>query len=189
MKKANDIREGNLILMDDEVYRVDGVELKGSAKAHKQVGLKLRSVPHGKFKDIAMSPEDKVEEADVIHKKAVYSYRDNDNYYFMDPQTFETHAIANTIIGKKSCFLKEEQEINVTFFQERLLEVSFPKRIKLKVTSADKGVKGGQESGPYKKARLENGLEVDVPQFMKDGDTIEVDTETFAYINRVIDSK
>jgi len=185
MRKAIDVREGNLLLIDGEIYRADEVHAKGSAKAHKMIGLKLRSIPDGKFKELTLAPEDKVEEADLVHKKATYSYKDNDNFYFLDTETYETYAIQNDFIGKKECFLKEEQQINITFYNERPLEAVFPKRIRLKVTSADKGVRGAQESSTHKKARLENGLEIDVPQFVEENDIVEIDTETFKYIDRI----
>ena len=59
----------------------------------------------------------------------------------------------------------------------------------MKVVSVDKGVKGMQESSVHKKARLENGLETDVPQFISENDVVEVDTETFKYIDRIQDKK
>lgn len=185
MRKALEVREGNLLLIDNEIYRVEEVAQKGSAKAHKQIGLKLRSIPEGKFKELTLAPEDKVDEAELIRKKALYSYKDEDFFYFIDAETYDSYSIAKELIGRKECFLKENQEIQIDFFDERPLRVVFPLRIRLNVVSADKGVHGASESSTYKKARLENGLEIDVPQFVEENDVVEVDTESMKYIDRI----
>ena len=179
------MREGNILLIDNEIYRVEELDHKGAAKAHKMVGLKLRSLRQGKFKELTLAPEDKVEDTDLVHKKAVYSYKDSDYFYFLDTETYEAYPIKQEFVGKRECFLKENQEISITFYNEQPIEAVFPKRIRLKITSADKGVRGAQESSTYKKARLENGLEIDVPQFIEENDIIEIDTLTFKYIDRI----
>ena len=185
MRKAIEVREGNLLLINNEIYKVDEVKAKGSAKAHKMIELKLRSIPEGKFKEMTLAPEDKVDEAELVRKKATYSYTDNDCFYFLDSDTYETYSIKKEFVNRRDCFLKENQEIHITFYNEQPIEVIFPKRIRLKVASADKGVRGAQESSTHKKARLENGLEIDVPQFVSENDIVEVDTETFKYIDRI----
>ncbi|MDD5439959.1 MAG: hypothetical protein PHS37_07220 [Candidatus Omnitrophica bacterium] len=178
------MREGNLILINNEIFKVEEIDLKGSAKAHKTVSLKLRSIPEGKFKEITLNHEDKVDEAVVVHRKAAYSYSDGDSHYFADPETFEQYPLRKELVGGKEIFLKEELDIHIVFYQDAPIEAVFPKRVRLKVANADKGVHGGGET-TFKKARLENGMEIDVPQFVVENDIVEVDTDTGHYVDRV----
>jgi len=185
MKRAIEVRTGNLLLLEGEIYKVDEIETKGSAKAHKMINLRLRSIPENKYKEMTFNPEDKLEEAELTRKKALYSYKDSTYFYFLDAETFENYPVKKEFLDKKECFLKENQEIDITFHDGNPIEVVFPKRFKLKVTSVDKGIKGSQDSTVYKKARLENGLEINVPHFISENDIVEIDVDTFEYIDRV----
>ncbi len=184
MKKAGDVKKGNLLLYEGSIFKVEDLGLKGAAKTHKMVNLRMKSIPEGKFKEVTINPEDKLEEAELARKKAAYSYRDEDFFYFLDAETFENYRVPKEFIGEKECFLKENEPLDMSFYEGVPVEVSFPLRIPLKVTSVDKGIKTG-ESTVSKKARLENGLEIDVPQFIKENDMVEVDSGTFKYIDRL----
>ena len=188
MKQASEIKKGNLISFEGNIYKVDEVETKGSAKAHKTFNLKMRSIPEGKYLEHTFNPEDKIEEADVVHKKALYSYRDDAGFHFLDEETYENYEIAAELIGDKEVFLKENEKYTVSLHENTPLEVIFPERIRLKVTSSPPGIKQ-HESTTTKKVTLENGMEIDAPQFIEEGDIVEVASETGKYIDRVSDQK
>jgi len=184
MKRAADIKNGNLLLYEGQIYKVEQVETKGSAKAHKTFNLKMRSIPEGKYIEHTFNPEDKLEEADVIHKKALYSYRDDVGFHFLDEETYEDYAVAADLVGNKESFLRENEKYTVSVHENIPIEVIFPERIRLKVTTSPPGIKQ-HDSVTAKKVTLENGMELDVPQFIAEGDIVEVDPETGKYIDRV----
>jgi len=184
MKRALDIRVGNIINFEGNIYKVEEVETKGSAKAHKTFNLKMRSIPEGKFLEHTFNPEDKIEEADVTHKKTLYSYKDEENFYFLDEETYENYQINKNLIGEKEFFLKENEKYTISVLENTPIEVIFPERVRLKVVSAPPGIKE-QDSTTAKKVTLENGMEIDAPQFIEEGDIVEVDSNTGKYIDRI----
>ncbi|OGW74873.1 MAG: hypothetical protein A2Z72_02430 [Omnitrophica bacterium RBG_13_46_9] len=182
MKEAAKIQVGNIILIHNELYKVLSASFSGTAKAEKQVKVSMKSIPEGKFQEKVFHPDEKVEDITPPHKKAQYTYSDNENIYFMDDETFEQFAMPRGIFGNRSLFLKEGDSFNVRFFNDAPVDIDFPSRIKLKVSQAPQAIHDG--SSVYKKVRLENGIEIDVPQFIKEGDLIEIDPETTQYIDR-----
>ncbi|MBD3380126.1 MAG: elongation factor P [Candidatus Omnitrophica bacterium] len=184
MKQAVDVRVGNLLLIDGKIYKVEAVEMKGSAKVHKTVFLKMKDIIDGKDFEHTYQQDDKIEEADVRHRKADYSYHDGTSYYFIDEENFENYEVPSGMIGDKSKFLKENEKYQVEVYEGRAIDVVFPPRIKLQVTTSPPGIKQG-DSTTDKEVTLENGMTVNAPQFIEEGDTVEIDTETEKYIDRV----
>lgn len=186
MKQAVDVRVGNLLLIDGRIYKVEEVEIKGSAKVHKTVNLKMRDILEDKYMEHTYQQEDKLEEADVKNHKALYSYTDGNSYFFIDEETYENYEVSTDIIGEKAVFLKENEKYQVSIYEGRPIDVIFPERIRLKVTTAPPGLHG-QDVTTYKQVTLENDMEIDTPQFIEEGDVVEVDTETGKYIDRIQD--
>ena len=184
MKQAIDVRAGNLLLIDGKIYKVEDVEVKGAAKVHKTVNIKMRDILEGKYMEHTYHQEDKLEEADVSHKKAVYSYRDGDNFVFLDVETFEQYSVNKNIVGDKDRFLKEEEKYTVEVYEGKPIDVVFPERVRFKVTTAPPGIKQ-HDSVTAKQITLENGIEIDAPQFIEEGDIVEVDSRTGKYIDRI----
>jgi elongation factor P len=114
-----------------------------------------------------------------------YLYNDGDIYYFMDPETFEQPGVTSSLIGSSAGYLKEGMEVKITFFDNEPLDIELPTSVDLKVTQAETAVRGDTATGVTKKVVLETGTTVDVPMFVKEGDTIRVDTRTGAYVTRV----
>lgn len=104
----------------------------------------------------------------------------------MDPATFEQIEVSIKILGDDINFIKEGEEANVLFWDDKPLSVEIPPKIVLKVIETAPGVKGNTTSNIYKPAKLENGLSVKVPLFIKADDFIRVDTRTGEYIERVV---
>ena len=184
MKQAIDVKVGNLLLVDGKIYKVEAVEVKGAAKVHKTVNLKMRNILDGKFMEHTYQQEDKLEEADVVTRKALYSYADGESFFFLDEETYESYEVSSSIIGDKDKFLKENEKYTVSIYEGRAIDITFPSRIRLKVTTSPPGIKQ-HDSVTSKEVTLENGMKIDAPQFIEEGDTVEVDSETGKYIDRI----
>jgi elongation factor P len=184
MKQAIDVKMGNLLLIDGRIYKVEEVESKGAAKAHKTVNIKMRSISDGKFMEHTYLQEDRLEEADVKRKKALYSYRNGDNFYFLDEETYENYQVSKNLIGNQEAFLKENEKYAIDLYENQVIGVLFPERIRLKVKTAPPGIKQ-HDSTTAKRITLENGMQIDAPQFIEEGDIVEVDPVTGKYIDRV----
>jgi elongation factor P len=183
MLEASQIRVGTILFMDNELYKVFSVYQSGTAKAEKQVNVPMKSIPAGKFQEKVFHPHDKVENIEPERKKAQYMYVNDENVYFMDENTYEQFPISKSIFGKKLLFIKEGDSFNVLFHNNNPIDIDFPLRIRLKVIQAPPAIRDG--SSVYKKIRLEKDIEIEAPQFIKEGDIVEIDPETSRYINRV----
>jgi len=184
MKTATDIRNGNVLKVNDKVCKVISFELKGTGKFGKTVHTKLKSLEDGHMIEKSFRAEDTVEDLEFHRVKMQYSYKDGDQFVFMNMETYEQFNLPAKAVGQQEVFLKENMEIDVDFVEDRAISVAFPKVAELKVTSAPPGVKGAGDS-TYKEVELENGIKVLVPQFIKDGDKIKVNVEDLSYIERV----
>ncbi|MEA3490127.1 MAG: elongation factor P [Candidatus Omnitrophota bacterium] len=184
MKQAVDVKVGNLLLINGTIYKVEEVEIKGSAKAHKTINIKMRGILDGKYMEHTYHQEDKLDEADVVHKKALFSYQEGDTFHFLDEDTYEDYGVNREMIGEKDVFLKENEKYTVAVYEGSAIDVIFPERIRLKVTCSPPGIKQ-HDSITAKQVILENGMKIGAPQFIEEGDIVEVDSRTGKYIDRV----
>lgn len=184
MIEASDIHTGNLLLLDGTIYKVLSVSFSGTAKAEKQIKVTMKSIPEGKFQERVFSPHEKLDNISPDIRKAQYIYADDENVYFMDQETYEQFLMPKKIFGEKLKFMKDGDVFNIQFYNNNPLDVSFPQRIKVKVIQAPAPIKD-KSTSVYKQVTLENGVQIDAPQFIKAGDIIEIDSEKFEYIDRV----
>jgi len=184
MKSAVEVRPGNLLLIGGKIYKVEETEVKGSAKVHKTVSIKMHDILEGKYMEHTYHQDDKLDEADVTSKKVIYSYKDGGSYYFIDEETYENYSINQFMVGKKAVFLKENEKYTISIYDNNPIDVIFPERIRLKVTSSPPGIKQ-HDATPAKQVTLENGMVIDAPQFIEEGDIVEVDSHTGKYVDRV----
>ena len=125
-----------------------------------------------------------VEKASLEEIVFNYLYKDDNNFYFMNPKTFDQIEIKKEIIGTKGNFLTENLEVSVNYYNENPISVELPNQVKCKINSTDAALKGQTVSSSYKPAILENGIKIQVPPFVEAGDEILLDTRTFEYIKK-----
>lgn len=183
MLDATNIRVGNVIAIEGHNCKVLHQEIKGTGKFGKTVHMKLRDIESGHISEKSLRAEEKVEEVYVHKVKMQYSYKEGDDFIFMNMETYEQFPVNGERIGKQSIFLKENSEIDVEFLENKVIGIDFPKTMELVVSNAPPATKGANDS-TYKEVELENGIKTLVPQFIKEGDLIKIDTETFEYLER-----
>ncbi len=126
-----------------------------------------------------------VEKASLEETNFNFLYKDDSNYFFMNPKSFEQIEIKKDIIGDKGNLLTENLEVSVSFYNESPISVDLPKQIQCKIKSTDVALKGQTVSSSYKPALLDNGLSIQVPPFIEDGDDIIIDTRNLEYIKKI----
>lgn len=184
MKDSTETRVGNVLKIDGVTSIVLSQEMRGTGKFGKTVHLRLKNLADGRLIEKSLRAEERVEEIEVHHAKLQYLYRDGNDFHFMNNETFEQFPLPAAAIGKQDVFLKEGMEVSALTVEEKPVSLEFPKIAELKVLSTAPGVKG-QSDTTYKEAELENGLKVLVPQFIKEGETVRINTEDFSYLDRV----
>ncbi|SVA68610.1 uncharacterized protein METZ01_LOCUS121464 [marine metagenome] len=154
---------------------------KGGAFAQ----VEMKSVNRNTKLNERFRSSDTVEKASLDEIKFNYLYEDEDDYYFINPKTFEQINIKKDIIGEKGKLLTENLEVDISFYNESPLSVEMPNQVTCKVKTTDVALKGQTVSSSYKPATLDNGINIQVPPFIESEDEIIVDTRTIEYVKKI----
>src|SRR3989338_8510714 len=173
---------GVIIKYQDQPYQIIWSNFMRTAQRKPVIQTKLRNLITGKVMEYSFKYGEKVEGADVIRKKAQFLYNDDEGSHFMDPETFETIMLPKELVADQKNYLKEGTDTMIVFFEEKPIGLDLPVKIDLKVVETAPGVKGDTATGGTKPAKLETGLKVNVPLFIKEGDMIRVDTRSASYV-------
>ncbi|MEO0078558.1 MAG: translation elongation factor P [candidate division WOR-3 bacterium] len=185
MTKASDLRTGMCIKFGNEVYKILLAEMKvGTAKLPSSVHLRLENLHTRTQTDQRLHPEDKVEDIAVETVTLEYSYSDGDSLYFLHPETFEQIALPRRMVGNYEKFLDSGAKLRVEFYGDEPIDAIIPKTADAVVASTGAPLHGDVDSAP-KSAILDNGLEIQVPQFIKTGDRVRVEVATGKYVERL----
>ena len=184
MISSNDFRTGTTIELDGQVWRVVEFLHVKPGKGSAFVRTKLKSVQNGNVVEKTFRAGESVQQAILEKSNLQHTYVESGDYVFMDMTSFEETRLSVEQIGRGAKYLKEGMEVNVIFYNGKVLEVELPISITLKVTETDPGVKGDTASGGTKPAILETGAQVMVPLFISVGEMIKVDTRNDSYLGR-----
>ena len=185
MIDVNDLRKGVTFELDGALYKVLDYEHHKPGRGKATIRVKARNLRTGTILDKSFISGDRVQDVRLDYHNVQYLYNDGSLYHFMDLDTYEQPAIPAEVIGEATGYLKEGLEVKLTFFQNEPLDIDLPTTVDLLVTQADVAVRGDTATGVTKKVTTETGLEVQVPNFVGEGDAIRVDTRTGAYVTRV----
>lgn len=185
MISATDLKNGITFQMNNDPYKVVKYTHQKIGRGGANIKLQLRNLKSGALEDKTFSSKHKVEEITTIKKPLQFLYVDSDIAYFMDLTTYEQIEIPQNLVEDELVYIKEGETVNVLFWEDKALSVDIAPKVVLRVAQTDPGVKGDTASNVYKSAKLENGLNVRVPLFIKIGDKVRVDTRTGEYVERV----
>jgi len=149
------------------------------------VRIKMRNLITRAVFDRTFKAGEKFSEPDLELVSASYLYSDADGCHFMDQQSFDTLTLRADVIGDDIGLLADNVVISVQKFNGNPIGLNFPPHVELTVKDTEEGVRGDTASGSVTKvAKMETGLEVRVPLFIKVGETIKVSTETREFAGR-----
>ncbi len=184
MISSNDFRPGVSIELDGAVWRVVEFLHVKPGKGSAFVRTKLKNVQTGSVLERNFRAGETVPQANLEKSTVQHTYKDGDDFVFMDMETYEEARLNANQIGDRVKYLKEGMEVNVVRWGEQVLEVELPNSVVLEVTQTDPGVKGDTATGGTKPAIVETGAQVMVPLFITIGERIKVDTRTDSYLGR-----
>ena len=173
------------IKYEGQKYRVIAAEYHpGQGKMGGTAHARLQNLTTGTFWEHSFRSDLKIEDIDVERRSLEFLYDEGDRCCFMDPESYEQTEVANAVIGPRSSFLTPGMSIPVEFVEGRAVNVMFPDILEVKITDTAPPMHQQADSA-FKAAKLENGVEVMVPQFVKTGDMIRLDLQTMKYMDRV----
>ena len=184
MISSNDFRTGVTIELDGSVWRVVEFLHVKPGKGSAFVRTKLKNAQTGNVVERTFRAGETVPQANIEKRTMQHTYKDGEDYVFMDMETYEETRLTPEQMGDRVKYIKEEMAVNVVFWNEQVLEVELPTSVILEVTETDPGVKGDTATGGSKPATVETGAQVMVPLFISIGEKIKVDTRDGSYLGR-----
>jgi elongation factor P len=182
---AGEIRVGMLLEYKNDLWQVLKTQHVKPGKGGAFAQVEMKSFGKNTKLNERFRSSETVEKASLEEIVFNYLYKDDNNFYFMNPKTFDQIEIKKEIIGTKGNFLTENLEVSVNYYNENPISVELPNQVKCKINSTDAALKGQTVSSSYKPAILDNGIKIQVPPFIEAGDEILLDTRTFEYIKKI----
>ena len=184
MISSNDFRPGVTIELDGSVWRVVEFLHVKPGKGSAFVRTKLKNVQSGSVVERTFRAGETVPQANLEKRTMQHTYKEADQFVFMDMETYEESSLNSSQIGERVKYLSEGMEVNVVTWGEQVLEVELPNSVVLEVVDTDPGVKGDTATGGTKPAIVSTGAQVMVPLFISIGERIKIDTRNDSYLGR-----
>jgi elongation factor P len=182
---ATQIREGMILIVDDELYRVTWKMHRTPGKGNACMQTKLKHIVSGRNLEKRYLSSERVQKATLESREMQYLYNDSSGYVFMDTTDFEQVTIVEEIIGEAKKFLRDDVVYTITFYEGATVGLELPKSMTFRVISAPPEIKKATATSSLRPIEVENDMTVYAPAFIKEGDIIRINTETGEYIERV----
>jgi elongation factor P len=185
MIDVNELRKGVTFELDGDIYKVLDYHHNKPGRGNATIRIKARNLRSGATIEKTFSSGTTVQDIRLEYRNVQYLYSDGELYYFMDLDTFEQPAIPSSMIDDIKGYLKEGLEVKLTFYDNEPIDIELPTTVDLEVVQAGVSVRGDTATGVTKHVTVETGYELDVPNFVNQGDFIRIDTRNGAYVTRV----
>ena len=184
MLSIAEIKTGRNIILNNQPYAVLYHEHSKMGRAGSVLRTRLRNLSDGTILEKTFQGADTIPEADISKTNAQFTYKENDDYNFMDSESYEQFSLSKEALGDNVNYLKEGTEVTILNFNDSPINIELPIKIKLKVIETPPGIKGNTVSTGGKVVTVETGLKVSTPLFVKAGDEIIINTERGEYVSR-----
>ena len=182
---AGEIRVGMLLEYKNDLWQVLKTQHVKPGKGGAFAQVEMKSVNKNTKLNERFRSSESVEKASLEEINYNFLYEDENNYFFMEPKSFEQIEIKKDLVGEKGKLLIENLGVSVSFYNDKPISVNLPNQVTCKIKTTDVALKGQTVSSSYKPATLENGLNIQVPPFIETGDDIIVDTRNLEYIKKI----
>ncbi|MBI4052130.1 MAG: elongation factor P [Elusimicrobia bacterium] len=184
MITTTQFHEGLIFEDEGQIFEILKYQHHRMSQSRAVMRCKLRNLNTGSVTEKSYRPEDKFKSVDIEKRPKTYMYTQGGMAYFMDQANYEQIELPVSKLGDSIKFLTENMEVEGLYFNGKLFTVDLPVNVVLKVTSTVPGIKGDSVSNMTKPATLESGVEIKVPLFIQEGDSVRVDTRTGEYLER-----
>lgn len=184
MYNASDLRKGLKVEIDGDPYLVVDFQFSKPGKGQALYRTKLKNMLNGNQFDRTFRSNDKFEQAPLEERAMQFLYSQGDEFHFMDNLNYEQFVINANLLVEESRFLVDNMDVQVLLFKHRPIAVTLPNSVVLTVTESMPWAKGDTSGSDTKPVTVETGYELQVPPFIEEGDRIQIDTRTGAYVTR-----
>jgi elongation factor P len=185
MKTAQELRAGNVIMVDGVPLVVVKAEYNKSGRSTAVVKMKFKNLLTDAPSETIYGAGDKFDVIVLEKKEATYSYFADPTYVFMDAE-YNQYDVDAEFMEDALPFIEDGMPVDIRFYEGKAISVELPTTVVREVTYTEPAVKGDTSGKVMKPAKLATGFEIPVPLFVSQGDKIEIDTRTGEYRNRVL---
>ena len=182
---ATEIKVGMILEYKNDLWEVLKTNHVKPGKGGAFAQVEMKSLNKSTKLNERFRSSETVEKASLEEIKYNFLYKDDSDYYFIDPNNFEQINLNKDLVGEKGKLLYENLEVSINFHDENPLNITLPNQIICKIDTTDAAIKGQTVSSSYKPAKLNNGVNIQVPPFIESGDTILIDTRTMEYVKKI----
>jgi len=182
---TSNFRNGISIVMENDIYTIVDFQHVKPGKGGAFVRSTLKNIRNGRVIDKTWRAGERMEQAILERRPMQYLYNQGDDYFIMDPETFDQIGVTKEQIGAGIKYLKENMDLSIMSHKGEIIGIEIPSFVELEVTETAGSEKGDTASGGGKPATVETGAVVTVPFFVKNGDKIRIDTRSDQYLERV----
>src|ERR1700742_2513453 len=182
MIAATQLRPGMVVKFNNELHTVFSMVHRTPGNLRGFVQAKMRNLRSGSMIEHRFSSEDKVERISLDEQEMEYLYDDGEYYYFMNTVSFEQMHLTKDLLGDGSLYLMPQLTVSVKFYEGNPISVELPPSVEMAVLETEPGIKGATVSNVTKAAKMDTGLVVQVPPFIKEGEKIRISTMDGSYL-------
>lgn len=183
--QGNDLRKGTVLKLEGKIWQCIDSQHRTPGNLRAFVQAKMRNLTDGSQKEFRFSATEKLESVDVFERNMQFLYQDGTMYHFMDTESYDQIELSADQIGSDANYLSENLIVFISFVEEKPMNIRLPQTLEFEITEADPEIKGATATASYKSATISNGMNIQVPQFVKVGDWVKINTETGSYQERV----
>jgi elongation factor P len=186
--KASEVKKGNVVEHNSTVYQVRDIERSAAQGRSGNITFRfiMYSVPGGNKFDLSLRSEDEIKEVELIRRQATFSYKDGEAFVFMDAEDFTPYQLDADVVGDSAGYITEGlEECQIQLIDDAPVSVQLPASVILEVVDTPPELKGGTATKRPKRAMLNTGIEIQVPEYISNGEKIWVSTITGEFGGRV----
>lgn len=185
MIDVNELRRGVTIELDGALLKVVDYEHNKSGRGNATIRIKAKNLRTGAHVERTFTSGNRVQDVRLEYQNVQFLYADSDFFHFMNVETYEQPQVSVAIMKDAAPYLKEGTDVKLTYYQNEIIDYELPLTVDLLIVQADVAVRGDTATGVNKQVTVETGARVMVPNFVNEGDTIRVNTESGEYVTRV----
>ena len=182
--KANQVRVGNVLVIDGELFIVTAFEhiAPGNWRAINQI--RCKNLSSGNTKQLRLGSDEIMELAYLEKRPSTFSFMDGDRYVFMDAENFEQYFLGVDMVSEAMKYVRDNSKVTITLHEGVPISIELPASVVLKVTESEVSARGDTVTSDKKKAVVETGIEIKVPQFIAVGEYVRISTDTNEFLGR-----
>lgn len=189
MLSATELRKGHIIRYKGDLYIIHNTDHRTRGNLRGFVAVKMRNLRTRSMIEERFASDDRFDQAVIENREAEYSYQDGHSYVFIDPSSYEQISISGEMLGEDAKWLVEGMHVTLQVYEGSVMGVELPARVTVRVVETEPQMKTATITNVFKPAKLENGITIQVPPFIGNGELLEVNPQNGEYLGRAGEKK